>query len=92
MKLTLDELVDAVNALPPEQQAVFARRVRLPRNGDGKHFTREQALTELDTLRAAGAFADAPSLLGKYTGQGVDVSAEELDAALDEAATAWKSD
>lgn len=89
-EFTFEELVAAVEKLPPEQQAALAYRLHQTASEHGEALSREQALAELDALRAAGAFDRVESLLGKYAG--ADVSQEDLDAAIHEAATEWEDE
>ncbi|HXF62282.1 MAG TPA: hypothetical protein VNK95_11740 [Caldilineaceae bacterium] len=90
VEFTFEELVAAVQKLPPEQQAALAYRLHQATSEHGETLTREQALAELEALRATGAFDQVESLLGKYAG--ADVSREDLDAAIHEAATEWEDE
>jgi hypothetical protein len=54
--------------------------------------TRVQAQAELQALRVAGVFAHSQSLYGKYAQSSVDLDKETLQAAIDEAATAWETE
>lgn len=91
-KLTVEELVAAAQELPPGQRAILVSRLQQTEQEQKKGFTREQAIAELEALRAEGAFEQAESLLGKYAGIGVDVSDEELRATLRESATQWETE
>lgn len=91
IKLTLGELVAAAQELPPAQRAVLAYYLQ-EEPDDGKGFTREQALAELEALRETGAFAKTDSLLGRYAFSGMDVSDDELHATLHHAATEWEDE
>jgi hypothetical protein len=92
LKLTLEELVAAAQKLPPSQQAVLVHRLQQTEQEQKKGFTREQAISELEALRAEGAFDQVESLFGKYAGSGVDVTAEELSATLHKDATEWENE
>jgi hypothetical protein len=91
-KLTLKELVAAAQELPAAQKAALVYHLQQRDSGQENGLTREQALAELEALRATGAFDQTESLLGKYAPSGVDVSAEELQTILREIATEWESE
>ena len=92
MKLTLEELVAAVQELPDAQKAILVHHLQQPESGQEKSYTQEQAIAELEALRAIGAFDNVESLLGKYALSGVDVSANELEITIRESATKWESE
>jgi hypothetical protein len=61
-------------------------------NGQDARYTRQQAIAELEALRASGAFTETRSLLGKYDNLGSNPTFDELQATLREASTEWQSE
>lgn len=89
--ISFQEIVQAARQLSPEQQAMLVLSLQL--DAPEEEFTREQAIAELNALRAAGAFENVESLYGKYANPNVpDVSDEELTAYLREVGKAWEED
>jgi hypothetical protein len=86
--ITFEELMQAAQKLPPEKKAVLIHSLQY--DTEPVSLTREQAIAELESLRAAGAFVGVESLMGKYSRPGLNVSDEELNAYLHEIGTEWE--
>ena len=82
--ITFAEIVQAAQKLSPEQKAALVHSLKFDQEIS---LTREQAIAELEALRAAGAFEHVESLYGKYAHPGVEVSEEELNAYLHQIGT-----
>lgn len=90
--ITFEEIVQAVHKLTPEQKAALIQSLQPEVADDDAGLTREQALAELDALRAIGAFNNVESLYGKYARPGTEVTDEELNAYLHAIATEWEQE
>ncbi len=88
--LTFEQIVQAVQKLTPSQKAALVQTLHT--DDENNRLTREQAIAELQALRAAGAFDHVESLAGKYARPGIDVSAEDLNAYLHEIGTEWEQE
>jgi hypothetical protein len=88
--LTFEEIVQAAQKLTPSQKAALVHTLNT--HDEDNRLTREQAIAELEALRAAGAFDKVESLAGKYARPGIDVSAEDLNAYLHEIGTEWEQE
>jgi len=89
INLTFEELVAAALKLTPAQKAALAQTLQAPLVASP---TREELISELEALRAAGAFDHVESLYGKYAHAGTEASEEELRTTIHEAATQWESE
>jgi len=88
--LTFIEIVQAAQKLPPPQKAALIQTLQTEEvSGD---LTREQAIAELEALRAAGAFEHVQHLAGKYARPGLEIGEQELNAYLHEIGTAWEEE
>jgi hypothetical protein len=85
--LTFKEILQAAQKLPQEQKAALIYSLQADREETG--LTREQALAELEALRAAGAFNNVESLRGKYARPDLEISEDELSSYLHNIATEW---
>ena len=88
--MTFVEIVEAAQKLTPPQKAALIQTLQA--DTETISLTREQAIAELEALRAAGAFDHAESLAGKYARPGVEVSEDELNAYLHEIGTEWEQE
>jgi hypothetical protein len=79
MDISFEEIVKAVQKLNPQQKAALMVSLQAT---PMTSLTREQAIAELEALRAAGAFDHVESLRGKYVRPGLDISDEELNSYL----------
>ncbi|MBZ0316621.1 MAG: hypothetical protein K8L91_09395 [Anaerolineae bacterium] len=89
--ITFETIVQAVHELTPAQKMalIFSLQREMTQEVE---LTREQALAELEALRAAGAFDQVESLRGKYANPNIEITDDELNAYLHEIGTAWDSD
>jgi hypothetical protein len=88
-EITFEDLVRAAQKLSPEQKAALVHSLKFESEIS---LTREQAIAELEALRAAGAFEHVESLYGKYARPGVEVSEEELNTYLHQIGTEWQQE
>jgi hypothetical protein len=88
--LTFEEIVQAAQKLSAPQKAALIQTLQI--DDENVRLTREQAIAELEALRAAGAFDQVESLAGKYARPGLDISAEDLNAYLQEIGTEWEEE
>ena len=88
--LTFEEIVQAAQKLTPPQKAALVETLNTGDEND--RLTREQAIAELQALRATGAFDHVESLAGKYARPGIDISVEDLNAYLHEIGTEWEQE
>jgi hypothetical protein len=88
--ITFAEIVQAAQKLTPPQKSALIHTLQ----PDSQHrgLTREQAIAELEALRAAGAFDHVDSLFGKFATPDVTWDADELDTFLHEVGTEWESE
>jgi hypothetical protein len=90
--ISFEELVEAAQKLRPEQKAALVQTLQPEIVFEEIPLTREQAIAELEALRAAGAFNGVESMRGKYAHPELDVSGEELNAYLREVGTEWEKE
>src|SRR5882672_2954650 len=88
--LTFAEIVQAAQKLTAPQKAALVQTLQPESENVG--LTREQAIAELEALRAAGAFDHVESLAGKYARPGIEVNAEELNDFLHQIGTEWEQE
>jgi hypothetical protein len=88
--LTFVEIVQAAQKLTPSQKAALVHTLQT--DSENNSLTREQAIAELEALRAAGAFDHVESLAGKYMRLGIELSDEDLNAYWHEIGTAWEEE
>jgi hypothetical protein len=88
--LTFEEIVQSAQKLTPPQKAALVHTLNMVE--EDNQLTREQALAELEALRAAGAFDHVESLAGKYARSGIDISDDSLNAYLHEIGTDWEQE
>ena len=88
--LTFEEIVQAAQRLTAPQKAALVQTLHIDEQDD--RLTREQAIAELQALRAVGAFDHVESLAGKYARPGIDVSVEDLNTFLHEIGTEWEQE
>lgn len=91
--LTFTELVKAAHQLAPEEKVALLRSLQADVPTEETRLTREQAIVELEALRAAGAFEHIDSMRGKYARPDLSgVTDEELNAYLREVGTEWEAE
>lgn len=90
--MTFQQLVQAAQKLKPEQKAALVQSLRPSLPDEDAPLTREQALAELEALRAAGAFERVESLRDRYAHPGQAVGDEELNTYLRDVKQAWEQD
>src|SRR5512140_727986 len=88
--LTFVEIVQAAQKLTPPQKAALIHTLQI--DSENSSLTREQAIAELEALRASGAFDHVESLAGKYMRRDLDLSNEALNDYLHEIGTAWEKE
>lgn len=89
--ITFETIVQAAHELSPAQKMALIFSLQRETTQEVE-LTREQALAELEALRAAGAFNTVDSLRGKYANPDIEITDEELNAYLHEIGTAWEQD
>ena len=88
--LTFTEIVQAAQKLTPPQKAALIHALQT--DNENVSLTREQAIAELEALRAAGAFDHVESLAGKYARPGVEIDEDELNSYLHQIGTEWEEE
>ncbi|MHB8628634.1 MAG: hypothetical protein ACYDBJ_16500 [Aggregatilineales bacterium] len=88
--ITFEEIVQAAQKLTPPQKSALIHT--LQPDFEITSLTREQAIADLEALRAAGAFEHVDSLFGKFAAPNVTWDADELDTFLREVGTEWESE
>lgn len=87
--MTFEELLEAVQKLTPQQKALLAQS--LHETPIDLTPTRQELLSELESLHKSGAFKHVESLRNKYANPAVDdLTDEQLSADIHEAATEWE--
>lgn len=91
--LTFTELVKAAHQLSHAEKVALLRTLQPEVAIEETGLTREQAIAELEALRAAGAFEHIDSMRGKYARPDLaEVSDEELNAYLRAIGTDWEEE
>jgi hypothetical protein len=90
--ISFEELVEAVQKLRPEQKAALVQTLHLEVTDEHTSLTREQAIAELEALRAAGAFNTIESMRGKYNRPDLNTSDDELNVYLYEIGSEWEEE
>src|SRR5262249_8049743 len=88
--LTFAEIVQAAQKLTPSQKAALIHA--LQQDTENTSLTREQAIAELEALRAAGAFDHVETLAGKYARPALELDEDEMSAYLHQIGTEWEED
>lgn len=90
MNVTYEYVLELAKQLKPAEQTALIENLKAAQSGQ---ITRELLLAEFERRKASGAF-DRPNDLyfGKYANLDLDISAEELEATIHEAATAWEEE
>ena len=84
----IDQIVQLAEKLTPIERMVLIQRLE----PDEAPLTREQAIAELEMLRAAGAFDQVESMRGKYARPDLNISDDELNTYLREIGREWEQD
>jgi hypothetical protein len=83
------QVLELAKQLTPEEQTALIETLRAKQRGQ---VTREMLMAESERRKAAGLFENAESLYGKYANPDIDISAEQLEADIREAATEWEKE
>jgi hypothetical protein len=89
MAVNYAHVLELAKQLTPEEQTALIETLRAKQRGQ---VTREMLMAEFERRKAAGLFENAESLYGKYANPDIDISAEQLEADIREAATEWEKE
>ena len=89
MVVRYEEVLELAKQLKPEEQAALIETLRARTTG---RVTREMLLAEFERRKAAGDTGNDTLYFGKYANPKVNISTEELEATLHEAATEWEKE
>jgi hypothetical protein len=90
--MTFDQILRAAEGLTPNEQAALIAHLRTRATASSGAVSREQVLAEFERRKAAGAFEKAESLKGKFAHPALDLTFEEIQSIIHEAATEWESE
>lgn len=92
VNIAFEELVEAAHQLTLVQKTALIHSLQWSVANEEVSLTREQAIAELEALRAAGAFDKVESLRGKYASPRPDISEDELNDYLRQIGREWESE